>query len=80
MREEEREALKEELKTYTELFKVFSAFVIAIGGGLATLFLNLNSKEKVILFALGSVVEVFFVFVCVKLLVDIYSLIERLKQ
>ena len=79
MREEEREVLKEELKTYIELLKVFSAFVITIGGGLATLFLNLNSKEKVVLFVLGSVVEVFFIFACVKLLVDIYSLIERLK-
>ena len=77
---EKKEALKEELKTYTELLKVFSAFAIAIGGGLATLFLNLNSKEKVILFVLGSVIEIFFVFACVKLLVDIYSLIERLKQ
>ena len=57
---EEKEALKEELKTYTELLKVSSAFAIAIGGGLATLFLNLNSKEKVVLFVLGSVIEVFF--------------------
>ena len=52
MRHEEKEALKEELRAYTELFKVFSASVIALGSGLVTLFLNLNSKEKLILFEL----------------------------
>ena len=80
MRQEEKEMLKEELRAYTELFKVFSAFVIALGSGLATLFLNLNSKEKLILFILGSIMEVLFVIACAKLLISIYLLIERLKE
>ncbi len=80
MREEEREALKEELKVYIELLKILSAFVIALGGGLATLMLNLNSPLKVLLFSFGSFLEIVFVMACLRLVLEISSLIRRLKQ
>ena len=80
MREKEKEALMEELKVYVELLKILSAFVIALGGGLATLMLNLNSPLKVLLFSFGSFLEIAFVLACLRLVLEISSLIRRLKQ
>ena len=78
--QEEKEALKEELKVYVELLKILSAFVIALGGGLATLILNLNSSLKVLMFTAGSFLEIAFVLACLRLILEISSLIRRLKH
>ncbi len=75
----DKEIIKNELKTYVELLKIFSAFVIAIGGGLGALFVNLNTEVKAIIFLIGSIIEVFFIIACLKILTDIYSLIRRLR-
>jgi len=75
----DKENIKEELKVYVELLKIFSAFVIALGGGLGALFVNLDTGTKAVIFLIGSIVEVFFIVVCLKLLLDIYSLIRRLR-
>ncbi len=76
----DKEVVKEELKAYIELPKVFSAFVIAIGGGLSALFFNIDTGSKAAVFLMGSIIEVFFIIACLKLLLDIYSLIRRLKE
>ena len=78
--QEEKEMLKEELKVYVELLKILSAFVIALGGGLATLILNLNSPLKVLMFTAGSLLEMAFILACLRLILEISSLIRRLKQ
>ncbi len=76
----DKEAIKEEIKAYIELLKVFSAFVITIGGGLVALFFNLDTGKEALIFLIGSIVELFFIIVCLKLLTDIYTLIGRLRE
>ncbi len=76
----DREAVKEELKTYVELLKIITAFLIAIGGGTATLFIGLDSGTKAILFLLGLITEGVFVIAFISVLMHVNSLIRRLKE
>ncbi|WP_457599978.1 hypothetical protein [Hydrogenivirga sp.] len=74
------EVIKDKLKAYVELLKVFSAFVIALGGGLGTIFFNLDSGTKALFLLIGSVVEVFFIIASARLLMEIHFLIRRLED
>ena len=76
----DKEALREELKTYVELLKIITAFLIAIGGGTATLFIDLDSGTKAILFLLGLITESVFAIAFISVLMHINSLIRRLKE
>lgn len=76
----DREAVKEELKTYVELLKIITAFLIAIGGGTATLFIDLDSGTKALLFLLGLVMVSFLIITFISFLLRINSLIRRLKE
>ncbi len=75
----DREATKEELKVYSELLKILTAFLISVGGGTATLFITLDSGTKAILFLLGLIIESFFVIAFISVLMHVNSLIRRLK-
>jgi len=48
------ELIKERIKFLTEYLKVLWVFLIAVGGGTASLFLNLDSGVKVLLFFGGT--------------------------
>ena len=51
--------LKERIKFLTEYLKVLWIFLIAVGGGTASLFLNLDSGVKVLLFFGGTCLSLF---------------------
>ena len=75
----DKEALKEELRTYLELLKIITAFLIAIGGGTATLFTNLDTGIKAMLFFLGLIFEGFLIMTFISFLIRINSLLRRLR-
>ena len=76
----DKEGLKEELRTHVELLKIITAFLIAVGGGTATLFVNLDSRTKALLFLLGLIIESFLIIALISFLLCMNLLIRRLKE
>ena len=75
-----RGSIEEELRTYVELLKIITAFLIAIGSGTATLFINLDSGTKAVLFLIGLAMVSFLTAAFMSFLLRINSLIRRLKE
>lgn len=81
MKETKREAIKEEIRLYTELIKIFAAISVATAGGIVGLFLKLAEKPIVLPFILTGVwMENLFVAAGFYYYVNAKRLIGRLKD
>lgn len=75
------ESTEHKVKYEIELFKVFAIFVIALGTGLVSLFLNsalLINFKITLLFTFGLILFIVFIFVWIYFLVRIIKRIKNL--
>ena len=79
----DREGLKERIRFYTEYLKILWLIVIALAGGLSSLFSDLSNFvyiERVVLFSLGIYLLVIVGIGILKLNLDIHKLLNKLEE
>jgi len=74
------ELIKERIKFLTEYLKILWIVLIAVSGGSASLFVNLDSSLKAILLLIGVIVIVITSSIIGALTLEILELFEKLKQ
>lgn len=76
----DKKYLTEKIKFYTETVKVFYGLSAIVGGGIATLLVQqLNSLEKISLFIVGFLFEIFAIIFIRDMNSSITGYIEQLK-
>ncbi len=73
------ELLVERIRFLTEYLKVLWIFLLAVGGGTAGLFLNLDSGIKALLFFGGAFVSLSTTITIIALTVEVFDLFKKLK-
>jgi hypothetical protein len=75
-----KEALKEEIKFLTEIFRLLAILTLAVGGGTISLVLGEYTVLKVAFAAVGIVASIGFIMVLYRLQSHIRNLIKQLKE
>ena len=71
---------KEKIKYYTEMVKIFWTILIVLVGGLATLFIHLDSLQKYLLFSFGIFLSCIIVTSIYKFNQQIHILLNNLEN
>jgi len=74
------EAVKERIRFYTEVLKMFMLLSLTTGGGLAGLLFQLDRSPAIFLLFVGVILEVFFLSGATILYLTIEELLRRLEQ
>ncbi|GAB6064938.1 hypothetical protein JCM9492_00300 [Aquifex pyrophilus] len=74
------EYIKEKIKFLTEYLKILWIVLIAVSGGTASLFIKLDSPIKAILLLIGIVLIVMTSSIILLLTIEIFRLLEILKD
>jgi len=76
-----KEAIKERIKFYTELLKLLWILLIALGGGLSSLFLKgINSGKEILIILTGIILFVLVIVGVLKMIRDINKLLRTLED
>jgi len=75
-----KEAIKQKIAGHIALRSSFLTINVILIGGLATLFLNLNTIPKLILFFIGSIAEVTIFLLTVEINKDLINFYKKLEE
>ena len=74
------EYLREKLKTYVELLKIWVALIIATTGGLVGLLFKLEHKVTLSLIFLGGWLDFIFLIAFISTLAEINQILKEIKK